>query len=74
MVVLGLVDPSNAVAAHAVGSSSAASFISLIPRGLPIPGHHGEGVASLDDLAGQPELLRQLDVNGGSQYPVNEKT
>jgi hypothetical protein len=40
--------------------------------GLPIPGEGGKGIATLDQLAARPDLLRQLDVDGVSPYPVTE--
>jgi Anaphase-promoting complex, cyclosome, subunit 3 len=40
--------------------------------GLPIPGPDGKGIASLDQIAADPKLLRQLDVEG-TPYPIAEK-
>lgn len=76
VVVLGLVDPQQSgpptpwVAAALIGGKL---YLFDTALGLPLPGPKGEGVATLDDLAEQPELLRQLDIAGGPQYPVNEK-
>jgi tetratricopeptide (TPR) repeat protein len=41
--------------------------------GLPIPGPEGEGIASLDQIVKDPQLLRRLDVEGLPPYPVSEK-
>lgn len=41
--------------------------------GLPIPGPDGKGVATLDDVESQPELLRNLDVDDSGEtltYPM----
>jgi hypothetical protein len=40
--------------------------------GLPIPGPGGEGVATLEQVAADDSLLRQLDLEG-SAYPVNSE-
>ncbi len=45
----------------------------LDPRlGLPIPRADGQGVATLADVLAEPALLRQLDVEGGPRYPIDE--
>ena len=38
--------------------------------GLPIPAPQGEGIATLGEIAKEPELLKRLDVDG-AEYPVN---
>jgi tetratricopeptide (TPR) repeat protein len=38
--------------------------------GLPIPGPEGRGVATLEEVAAEPGLLRALDLEGGEAYPV----
>lgn len=38
--------------------------------GLPIPGPEGKGIATLEQAIAQPELLRKLDLEGGSTYPI----
>jgi len=40
--------------------------------GMPIPGPDGKGIATLDQVLKQPEILRQLDVPGVA-YPITEK-
>jgi hypothetical protein len=37
--------------------------------GLPVPGPQGEGIATLGEVAKQPELLQELNVEG-TEYPV----
>ena len=37
---------------------------------LPLPGPEGQGIATLDQVAANPELLKQLDVEGQPPYPV----
>ncbi len=41
--------------------------------GLPIPGSDGKGIATLDQVLKQPEILRQLDLPGVAAYPITEK-
>jgi len=41
--------------------------------GLPIAGPEGKGIATLDQVVKDPQLLRRLDVEGLPAYPVNEK-
>jgi tetratricopeptide (TPR) repeat protein len=41
--------------------------------GLPIPGPEGKGIATLDQVLKDPQLLRRLDVEGLPAYPVTEK-
>jgi hypothetical protein len=41
--------------------------------GLPLPGPEGKGIATLDNIVKDPQLLRQLDVAGVPAYPVSEK-
>jgi hypothetical protein len=40
--------------------------------GMPIPGPNGKGIATLDQVTNQPEILRQLDLPGIA-YPITEK-
>ncbi len=41
--------------------------------GLPVPGPGGKGIATLDQVAAEPGLLRQLDVAGEPAYPIAAK-
>jgi tetratricopeptide (TPR) repeat protein len=41
--------------------------------GLPIPGPEGQGIATLDQVRNDPQLLRRLDVEGLPAYPVTDK-
>ena len=41
--------------------------------GLPVPGADGKGVATLDQIQKEPQLLEQLNVAGLPAYPVGEK-
>jgi tetratricopeptide (TPR) repeat protein len=41
--------------------------------GLPVPGPEGKGIATLDQVVKEPQLLRQLDVEGVPPYPTTEK-
>lgn len=40
--------------------------------GLPVPGPEGKGIATFDQVRKDPQILRQLDVEG-LPYPVSEK-
>ena len=40
--------------------------------GLPIPAADGEGIATLAQVAENPKLLRQLNLEDGPQYPIEE--
>jgi hypothetical protein len=40
---------------------------------LPIPGPEGKGFATLSEVVADPALLRQLDVDGETPYPVTEQ-
>jgi tetratricopeptide (TPR) repeat protein len=41
--------------------------------GLPIPGPDGKGIATLDQVIKDPQLLQRLDVPAVATYPVTEK-
>jgi tetratricopeptide (TPR) repeat protein len=41
--------------------------------GLPVPGPDGEGIATLQQVRGNPELLRSLDVGEKLPYPVGSQ-
>jgi hypothetical protein len=38
--------------------------------GLPIPGPQGKGIATLEDVRGDPQWLRALDLEGETRYPI----
>ena len=41
--------------------------------GVPLPGPEGHGIATLAQVIANPQLLRQLDIEGEPAYPVAEK-
>jgi tetratricopeptide (TPR) repeat protein len=41
--------------------------------GLPLPGPDGKGIATLDQVIKDPQLLRRLDLPDVATYPVTEK-
>jgi tetratricopeptide (TPR) repeat protein len=41
--------------------------------GFPVPGPDGLGIATLEQVVKEPQILRQLDVAGLPAYPVTEK-
>ena len=41
--------------------------------GLPVPGPEGKGIATLDQVSKDKEILRQLDVSGLPPYPISDK-
>jgi len=72
-VILALADPQSA------GSSNPWCCALLIGEqlylfdaelGLPIPAADGKGIATLQQVIDEPQLLRQLDLQDGPQYDV----
>lgn len=41
--------------------------------GLPIPGPEGQGIATLEQVRADAQLLRALDVDAEHKYPIDEK-
>jgi tetratricopeptide (TPR) repeat protein len=74
-VMLGLIDDASPIPRPWVPAALIGGQLYLFDTalGVPIPGLEGKGIATLDQVAKQPDLLKALDVEGQPPYPVGEK-
>lgn len=74
-VMLGILEPSSPTPRPWLPAVLVGGRLYLFDAalGLPIPGPGGRGIATLEEIAAEPGLLRALDVAEAAAYPVTAK-